>query len=137
MSHDRVLSFTIFSKRGLDAEGRFLVSYTPVVHRRTLGEIAQLVERRTHKPKVKGSIPFLATISPPFSPLGRVDAWRPEVAAERVLSARRQFRIAGCAGTAARRQKRLSGGPFHPPEGVGRAILAGVVVVSEGKWYNC
>ena len=25
------------------------------------GEIAQLVERRTHKPKVKGSIPFLAT----------------------------------------------------------------------------
>lgn len=26
------------------------------------GEIAQLVERRTHKPKVKGSIPFLATI---------------------------------------------------------------------------
>ena len=27
------------------------------------GEIAQLVERRTHKPKVKGSIPFLATIS--------------------------------------------------------------------------
>lgn len=28
----------------------------------TDGEIAQLVERRTHKPKVKGSIPFLATI---------------------------------------------------------------------------
>ena len=28
------------------------------------GEIAQLVERRTHKPKVKGSIPFLATIFP-------------------------------------------------------------------------
>ena len=27
------------------------------------GEIAQLVERRTHKPKVKGSIPFLATIT--------------------------------------------------------------------------
>ena len=27
----------------------------------TNGEIAQLVERRTHKPKVKGSIPFLAT----------------------------------------------------------------------------
>ena len=27
------------------------------------GEIAQLVERRTHKPKVKGSIPFLATTS--------------------------------------------------------------------------
>ena len=27
-----------------------------------IGEIAQLVERRTHKPKVKGSIPFLATI---------------------------------------------------------------------------
>ena len=26
-----------------------------------IGEIAQLVERRTHKPKVKGSIPFLAT----------------------------------------------------------------------------
>lgn len=26
------------------------------------GEIAQSVERRTHKPKVKGSIPFLATI---------------------------------------------------------------------------
>ena len=30
----------------------------------TNGEIAQLVERRTHKPKVKGSIPFLATTSP-------------------------------------------------------------------------
>ena len=29
---------------------------------RLKGEIAQLVERRTHKPKVKGSIPFLATI---------------------------------------------------------------------------
>ena len=30
---------------------------------RLKGEIAQLVERRTHKPKVKGSIPFLATIA--------------------------------------------------------------------------
>ena len=30
-----------------------------------IGEIAQLVERRTHKPKVKGSIPFLATIQFP------------------------------------------------------------------------
>ena len=29
---------------------------------RLKGEIAQSVERRTHKPKVKGSIPFLATI---------------------------------------------------------------------------
>ncbi len=28
---------------------------------RLKGEIAQSVERRTHKPKVKGSIPFLAT----------------------------------------------------------------------------
>ncbi len=32
----------------------------------TNGEIAQSVERRTHKPKVKGSIPFLATISSKF-----------------------------------------------------------------------
>ena len=32
---------------------------------RLKGEIAQSVERRTHKPKVKGSIPFLATIPPP------------------------------------------------------------------------
>ena len=35
-----------------------LVQYAPLLK----GEIAQLVERRTHKPKVKGSIPFLATI---------------------------------------------------------------------------
>lgn len=35
-----------------------MVSYA-LVH--LFGEIAQLVERRTHKPKVKGSIPFLAT----------------------------------------------------------------------------
>ena len=33
------------------------------------GEIAQLVERRTHKPKVKGSIPFLATIQRPLGAL--------------------------------------------------------------------
>ena len=38
---------------------QFLVSYSDNFVR---GEIAQLVERRTHKPKVKGSIPFLATI---------------------------------------------------------------------------
>ena len=37
----------------------FLVSYLDSF---ICGEIAQLVERRTHKPKVKGSIPFLATI---------------------------------------------------------------------------
>lgn len=36
-----------------------MIYYTPV---NVNGEIAQLVERRTHKPKVKGSIPFLATI---------------------------------------------------------------------------
>ena len=38
---------------------QFLVSYLDSF---ICGEIAQLVERRTHKPKVKGSIPFLATI---------------------------------------------------------------------------
>ena len=42
----------------------YLVFYALVVFR-TPGEIAQLVERRTHKPKVKGSIPFLATIPTP------------------------------------------------------------------------
>ena len=36
-----------------------MINYSPV---HLNGEIAQLVERRTHKPKVKGSIPFLATI---------------------------------------------------------------------------
>ena len=41
-----------------------MVSYPPYF----FGEIAQLVERRTHKPKVKGSIPFLATISPADAP---------------------------------------------------------------------
>ena len=44
---------------GIDLPRRFLIKYA-LVHPN--GEIAQLVERRTHKPKVKGSIPFLATI---------------------------------------------------------------------------
>ena len=46
------------SRWAIDRRSEFLVSYA-LVH--LIGEIAQLVERRTHKPKVKGSIPFLAT----------------------------------------------------------------------------
>ena len=40
------------------------VQYDKLVPVNFYGEIAQLVERRTHKPKVKGSIPFLATNFP-------------------------------------------------------------------------
>ncbi len=60
-------------KYALNAWARFLkkvqfapltvgAQYDKLVHVNFYGEIAQLVERRTHKPKVKGSIPFLATI---------------------------------------------------------------------------
>ncbi len=48
----------MFARGGIDFERRFLINYASVG---LIGEIAQLVERRTHKPKVKGSIPFLAT----------------------------------------------------------------------------
>ena len=55
----RPLDFLISGGYPVDIGEAFLVSYAPFTF---IGEIAQLVERRTHKPKVKGSIPFLATI---------------------------------------------------------------------------
>lgn len=51
-----------FFKFAIDKRGGSMIYYPSVVTYKTKGEVAQLVEQRTHKPWVEGSSPSFATI---------------------------------------------------------------------------